>query len=119
MRAALVALSVAVLLVTACGPVKSKAAAISAGQSALGAVQVSRADAKEMTWAEWQQRSGIGGGPVPGPSGSTKVWVVAVEGRLTHLGNTPDAVVILNATTGDTIMATTDGTSWPAYWDSL
>jgi hypothetical protein len=115
----LVVLTTGLLLIAACGPLTSKTAAISAGETAVGAVKVSRADAKEMTWADWQRRSETRGGPVPAPSGSTKVWVVAVEGRLTKLRNAPVAVVILNATTGDMIMATTSGTSWPAYWGSL
>lgn len=120
MRRTIVAFGVVLLLVTACGPLKSKTAAISAAENAVGAVQVKRADAKEMTWADWQQRSGNRGGPLPAPVGSTKVWVVAVEGRITKLGrNLPAIVVILNALTGDMILATYDGDSWPSYWDSL
>ena len=115
MRRAVGTLAAILLLITACSPVTSKSAAISAGERAVGAVQVTRADAKELTWAGWQQRSGNRGGPVPGPTDSTRVWAVAIQGHLTKLRNVTAGVAILNAASGDMIMATTDGHNWPPY----
>ena len=119
MRRAVGTLAAILLLITACSPVTSRSAAISAGERAVGAVQVTRVDAKELTWADWQQRSGNRGGPVPGPPDSTRIWAVAIQGHLSKLRNVTAGVAILNAATGDMIMATTDGHNWPPYWDSL
>ncbi len=116
---ALIALML-VLVPAACGPIKSKDTAISTAEQAIGAVHVTRSDAKAMTWSEWQQRSGNRGGPVPAPSSGTRVWVVALQGQFTKLGRSaPAAAVVLDAGSGKMILAETGDWDWPPYWDAL
>ena len=119
MRGLAAACAASLLWVSACGPIRSKGAAVSAAEQAIGASHVTRSDAKAMTWQQWQERSGNRGGPVPGPSASTKVWAVALHGQFRKLPGV-SAVVIIDATTGNMIMGTTGtGWDWPPYWDSL
>ena len=117
-----VGLLIAVLLTgIACGPLKSREAAISDAKSTVGAMQVSRSDAKQMTWKEWQQRSGNHGGAIPAPAGSSKVWVVALQGHFTkfNLNGASATIVILDPNTGKLIVGETGDWDWPPFWDSL
>lgn len=110
------------LLVSAgCGPLRSKDAAVSAAESSVGATHVNRVDGKEMTWDDWQRRSGNRGGPTPSPMGETKVWVVALQGDFSKLGphRPAAAVVILDANTGKMILAETGDWNWPPFWGQL
>lgn len=110
----------ALVLVVACGPVTSRDRAIAEGKAEVGAIQVTRADAKELTWSQWQRGSGNIGGPDPAPPPTTKVWVIALKGSFTKLGpgSARSVVVVLDAKGAKTIVVVGDG-DWPAYWDAL
>jgi hypothetical protein len=104
----------------ACGPITSQHSAISAGEQAVGAMHVTRAAAKAMTWSDWPARSGGRGELLPAPASGTKVWVVGIQGDLPKLGHgVTGAVVVLDATSGALIEAQTGDWSWPPYSDAL
>lgn len=100
------------------GPISTPEKAIAAANQAVGALQVTRAEAKQMTWSDWQQRSGNAGGPIPPPASTSPVWVVGLRGKFTRIRGS-GTVVILDRKTGRMIVAGTGPWDWPPYWDDL
>jgi len=99
-------------------PISNSDKAIDIAKHAVGAVKVTRAEAKRMSWSQWQERSGSPGGPIPAPADDTALWVVGLKGTFTviHTGGT---VVVLNQHTGAMVLAETGPWDWPPYWNGL
>jgi|SRR6266542_2095697 hypothetical protein len=132
MRRVLACLVTSTILAAGCGQGVwlSRSDAIGRANREKGVSEVTRREAKLMTWPEFLRAGQIQADPSAAPPGKQKVWLVAVSGNV-QLGGAHErwAIFVYNAVTGAAIghiAGPSDedtgqpvGPDWPPNWNDF